>query len=151
MKIYLITDSVTNKQYVGSTIQTLEQRFAGHCCTTNKTLISKAINATGQEHFSIELLEEVSDDLDRTREGHWIDTLGTIAPQGYNATNVSKTNSTKRRPGAKAKPETQKKRSYTLSLSPGEISELERQAAGGGVTTSRWVAARLKLDKGTGA
>ena len=49
--------------------------------------------------------------------------------------------------GRKPIPETQKKRSYTLSLSPAEISELERQATAGGETTSRWVVARLRLDK----
>lgn len=52
--------------------------------------------------------------------------------------------------GRKPIPETQKKRSYTLSLSPSQISELERQAAAGGETTSRWVVARLRLDKPKG-
>jgi len=42
---------------------------------------------------------------------------------------------------------THRKRSYTLSLSPDEITELERQASMGGKTVSRWVAAKLKLDK----
>lgn len=50
--------------------------------------------------------------------------------------------------GRKPMAEAAKKRSYTLSLSPGEITELERQAAESKEpTVSRWVVARMKLDK----
>lgn len=51
--------------------------------------------------------------------------------------------------GRKPIPDTQKKRSYTLSLSPAEITELEAQAARAGETVSRWVVAKMRLDKGT--
>lgn len=49
--------------------------------------------------------------------------------------------------GRKPIPETQKKRSYTLSLTPVEITELEAQAGQAGETVSRWVVAKMKLSK----
>jgi hypothetical protein len=53
--------------------------------------------------------------------------------------------------GRKPIPDAQKKRSYTLSLSLVEIAELERQALAGGETVSRWVVAKMKLDKTKGS
>ncbi len=49
--------------------------------------------------------------------------------------------------GRKPMADADKKRSYTLSLSPAEITELERQAAAGKETVSRWVVAKMRLDK----
>lgn len=151
MKIYAITDLTCGKQYIGSTTQSLGKRFAGHCTTTLKTKLADAMRANGLDNFRIELLEEIDHDFDRTREGYWIETLATLYPLGYNTTKVSQTKVATKNPGRKTKQPAQKKKSYTLSLSLSQIAELERQAQASGETVSRWVVAKMKLDKAKSA
>jgi hypothetical protein len=50
--------------------------------------------------------------------------------------------------GRKPIPEEQKKRSYTLSLTPAESAELEQQAGKAGKNPSQFVVTKLRLDKG---
>jgi len=57
-KIYLITNTINNKVYVGQTKLTLEQRFKEHQQPSKKTAVSYAIQKYGKENFTIELLEE---------------------------------------------------------------------------------------------
>lgn len=58
-KLYLITNKVNGKQYVGITINPLWQRFSGHKRSATKGINTKLYNAIrlhGIENFSIELL-----------------------------------------------------------------------------------------------
>lgn len=85
--IYLITNLITNKQYVGKTIKTLQQRFNTHCITsTNKNcFLHNAIKKYGRENFKIELLERVEDDCWKEKERFYIKLLNThYSCGGYN-------------------------------------------------------------------
>ena len=62
-KIYLISNDINSKLYVGQTIQTLSKRFNGHCCysktdRSNNMYIKRAIHKYGRDKFHIKLLEE---------------------------------------------------------------------------------------------
>ena len=64
-KIYLISNDVNSKLYVGQTIQNLNKRFNGHCCYSKSDrsanmYIKRAIHKYGKDKFHISLLEEVS-------------------------------------------------------------------------------------------
>lgn len=88
--IYVITNDINGKQYVGQTTDTLKSRFSDHC---KDSVLEKcqgrplylAMNKYGKEHFSIEKIEECAfEDLDQ-REQYWITQLDTYK-HGYNAT-----------------------------------------------------------------
>lgn len=84
MRIYVITNALNGKQYVGATIRPLESRLYSHAHSTVSHL-SKEIRAVGVKHFSIKLLEEIEGNADvDNREGYWIERLSTLIPQGYN-------------------------------------------------------------------
>jgi group I intron endonuclease len=59
MHIYLITNTCTNKKYVGKTIQKVENRFQQHIRYSKKhnTKLSNAIKKYGKKTFVIEILE----------------------------------------------------------------------------------------------
>ena len=52
--IYLITNNINGKKYVGKTNHTLEYRFAQHCNKNTNMLIHKAILKYGKENLKIE-------------------------------------------------------------------------------------------------
>ena len=82
--IYLITNNLNNKKYVGLTTRNLEVRWKEH--TRHKSqYIDRAINKYGQNNFSITLLEECSDETLDEREKYWIDYYDTYR-NGYNLT-----------------------------------------------------------------
>lgn len=89
MIIYVITNKLTGKQYVGQTIQTLEKRWSRHgwhCTTAGRRMpISDAIGRYGKENFSIETLKNCSslDDMNFW-EKYYVNTLNTWVPNGYN-------------------------------------------------------------------
>lgn len=87
MVIYLLTNLINGKQYVGQTIQQLRFRIYDHKLK-KKFYIGQAIDKYGLENFKIEILEECStkEQLDE-RERYWIAKLNTKAPNGYNLTN----------------------------------------------------------------
>ena len=63
--IYVITNKINGKQYVGKTINTIEERFKQHLRDSNKVTLEqrplyKAIKKYGKENFSVSLLEECS-------------------------------------------------------------------------------------------
>ena len=76
-KIYLITNDVNSKVYVGQTIQTLNKRFNGHCCYSKSDrsvnmYIKRAIHKYGKDKFHITLIEECPINLLNDREKYWI-------------------------------------------------------------------------------
>lgn len=90
--IYVITNKVNCKQYVGKTSFSIEKRFQEHIYdskkgqeyTKNRPLYN-AFNKYGIENFTIEMLEEVEDNHVDDRERYWIAKLNTYN-NGYNAT-----------------------------------------------------------------
>jgi group I intron endonuclease len=63
MRIYVITNLINNKRYVGMTSKPLEVRFNGHLADARRNKpwrLHKAIRKYGENNFKIELLEETS-------------------------------------------------------------------------------------------
>lgn len=89
--IYVITNKVNNKQYVGKTIQSVKERFKEHKYrskygTHNHLPLYAAIAKYTIDNFTIEQKEEVEINLLDDRESFWIKELNTLAPNGYNLT-----------------------------------------------------------------
>lgn len=89
--IYVITNDINGKQYVGKTNGTIQDRFNGHISDSKKRRCEKrplysAMRKYGVEHFYVEQLEECSSDDAPIRESYWIDKLQTYGSSGYNAT-----------------------------------------------------------------
>lgn len=89
--IYVITNDINNKQYVGKTNSSIIKRFKEHIRDSKikrceKRPLYNAINKYGAEHFHIEQLEECSAEESAQREEYWIAKLNTYGHNGYNAT-----------------------------------------------------------------
>ena len=89
-KIYIITNDVNNKVYIGQTVQTLKKRFTGHCCysksdRSKSMYVKRAIHKYGKDKFHIDLLEECSIDILNEREKYWIEYYDSYN-NGYNLT-----------------------------------------------------------------
>ena len=84
--IYLLIDGTNDKEYVGQTTQTVEERFKEHkrCKTSN---IGRAIRKHGAENFSAAILK-VCESQEKLNcwERHFIKSRGTRWPNGYNNT-----------------------------------------------------------------
>lgn len=88
--IYVITNDINNKQYVGKTNFNINKRFQEHINDSKRTRYEKrplynAMNKYGIEHFSIKQLEECSAEEASIKEIYWIGKLDTYK-NGYNAT-----------------------------------------------------------------
>lgn len=89
--IYLITNTVNGKKYVGCTSWTVQSRWKRHITaakTGSEQLIHKAIRKYGQDSFSVECLETVPgtrEDLLLAERIH-VESLGCLVPLGYNLT-----------------------------------------------------------------
>lgn len=81
--VYVITNRINGKNYVGQTTRTLEQRFVEH--SKADTLLGEAIREFGAKNFSREVLEicETQEQLNE-RERFWISKLDCKHPNGYN-------------------------------------------------------------------
>lgn len=90
--IYLITNLINSKKYVGKTTSTIDERWQEHCRDSRKERCEKrplydAFNKYGIENFKIEELEYVKDDEKlKDKEIYWIQELQTYGSKGYNAT-----------------------------------------------------------------
>lgn len=87
-EIYVLTCTVSGKQYVGQTTEGAANRWAQHCSNAKRGrgyYIGRAIRKYGPESFTVQLLDTANDqaELD-AKEIHWISTLGSMAPNGYN-------------------------------------------------------------------
>ena len=81
--IYLITNNINQKKYVGQSICP-KDRFKAHCrkCKEYTSLISKAINKYGKENFSFKIIGWFEDYNEKEQE--YIAAYKTLAPNGYN-------------------------------------------------------------------
>ena len=88
--IYVITNDINGKQYVGKTTDILEERFKDHCKPYMLTHwqgrpLYAAMNKYGVEHFSIQQIGEYPEEELGKWEQFWINELDTYK-NGYNAT-----------------------------------------------------------------
>lgn len=90
-RIYLITNIINGKKYVGQTVKTIEKRFKEHLKATfienRKSIICSAIRKYDRDSFNIICLQDsiFIDNLDAT-EQYWIRYYDTFGENGYNAT-----------------------------------------------------------------
>ena len=88
--VYILTNSINSKVYIGQTIQSIKDRWYGHCrinCSKNEAdmRIKRAILKYGKENFDIRELERCRvEDLDE-REIYYIDLYNSFN-NGYNST-----------------------------------------------------------------
>ena len=89
MIVYLVTNLVNGKQYVGETVRTLVQRWYQHTLVKSgkRTVLRSAISKYGVENFKVETLgtylsKKEMDDAER----FYIKNLNTMVPNGYNRT-----------------------------------------------------------------
>lgn len=83
--IYIITNDINNKVYIGQAKDTAE-RFRTHCkpnAAKDNSIIDKAIQKFGKEHFKYTILESQVEDYNE-REKYWIKYYNSITPNGYN-------------------------------------------------------------------
>lgn len=92
MLVYLITNLINGKHYVGKTVQLLKKRWAGHLSDVRRgsqTHLHSAIRKYGREAFSIIPLVTIlaSDPQLKELEKFWIHLLNVNDPRyGYNET-----------------------------------------------------------------
>ena len=84
--VYLLIDGTNDKEYVGQTTKTAEERFKYHK-SCNKSYIGNAIRAHGAENFVIAILKvcKSKEELDYW-EKYFIKARNTKYPHGYNFT-----------------------------------------------------------------
>ena len=87
--VYLISNDINNKMYIGATITSITERYSKHIYdtfnTSDNSAIHHAIRKYGQEHFFISQLEECSIDNVFEREQYWIKFYNSYE-NGYNET-----------------------------------------------------------------
>ena len=83
--VYLITNSVNDKKYVGVTTRGVAERFKEHCSADS--YLGKAIRKHGKNCFAAVVIDEANSKEDLFRkETQWIERLGAFGKAGYNLT-----------------------------------------------------------------
>lgn len=80
--IYLITNVINRRCYVGQTAGDVDYRFRKHCKANS--VIGRAIRDYGEEYFTVEVIEVCDDEIANERELFWINHYGCFVPNGYN-------------------------------------------------------------------
>ena len=81
--IYIIKNDINTKVYIGQSLNS-ERRFNEHCKGDyNNSLIDKAIQKYGKQHFWFEILESQIENYNE-REKYWIKYYNSKVPFGYN-------------------------------------------------------------------
>ena len=90
--IYKIQNKINNKIYIGQTHYNINKRWSEHCSSSlelnSNYPLHCAIRKYGKENFTIEIIEEIPDELLSEHEIYWIGFYQSYAPlgKGYNAT-----------------------------------------------------------------
>jgi group I intron endonuclease len=88
--IYLITNTINGKCYVGQTLQgDPKQRWRRHkvlAAMDSPTALHAAIRKYGSDAFRFEIIEQCDIAEINDRESVWIEKLSTLSPNGYNLT-----------------------------------------------------------------
>ena len=86
-KVYVVTNLLTGKEYVGATIQDVAQRWRCHkaSCKRRASALWRDMDDFGADNFCIRILEDdLTEDQMRDAEIYWIAKMNTLAPSGYN-------------------------------------------------------------------
>lgn len=85
--IYMITNVINNKMYIGQTKNTLKYRFQQHCASTSYCKkLCKAIQKYGKENFTIKQIDLANSRKEANeKERYWIKFYKTQI-EGYNLT-----------------------------------------------------------------
>lgn len=92
--VYLITNKINGKPYVGQTIRLIHKRWRGHCSKARvakpRTVISRAIKKYGPDSFTIDCLGTAVDreSLNLMEELNIV-AFDSIWPNGYNVTKTA--------------------------------------------------------------
>jgi len=90
MYIYLITNSVNNKKYIGQTVRDYKKRWKSHIYSSKnpKYTIHMAMRKYGISQFHFEVIDESASDLDELNdlEEFYISFYDTYKGDGYNCT-----------------------------------------------------------------
>lgn len=87
--IYVVTNTVNGKQYVGQTTKSLEKRWSGHTSGSagHCRALWNAIRKYGKESFTLAAIDVGSSKIELDQaEMMWVEKLNTVAPNGYNLT-----------------------------------------------------------------
>lgn len=91
--IYCFTNKVNNKQYIGQTINSTNERYNNHKSNYQNenskeynSLLHKAFRKYGFENFKYEIIAKDIDDIDilNLLEIYYIEKYDTLMPKGYN-------------------------------------------------------------------
>lgn len=81
--VYLYTNTVNGKKYVGITMLTLRHRTGQH--PTADTYLGRSIRKYGRDAFNVEVIDNAGTKEELyEKEKYWIKELNTLAPNGYN-------------------------------------------------------------------
>ncbi len=85
MFVYLITNTINGKRYVGQTRRTLARRWKQHQVSKGCCALNSAIQKYGVENFTIEpICEPPTIELMNEFEKEYIERYCTLVPNGYN-------------------------------------------------------------------
>lgn len=88
--VYLITNLINGKRYIGQTTIGIEKRFKAHysdskSSRSNKMAITNAIKKHGKENFTIkEIAISYNQEQLNFSEEFYIKSFNTLSPNGYN-------------------------------------------------------------------
>ena len=116
--VYLITNLLDGKKYVGQTTRTLEERFSEHA--EADSLLGRAIQRDGTENFSREVLSECEtpEELD-AQERFYIKKLDCKHPHGYNGTDGGRRS---RQPKTKVEKQLDPRKEFFLKMIGAKIT-----------------------------
>lgn len=88
--VYLITNKINGKQYVGKTTETIRTRFNNHYAKRKNSYIGRAINKYGKENFTHQELAVANNKKElKFLEELYISWFETLTPNGYNLMKIS--------------------------------------------------------------
>lgn len=87
--IYKIENLINGKVYIGQSIH-IERRWQEHCQPSSRSLVGKAIQKYGKEHFTFQILEECAEEQLDEIEERYISKYNSVVPNGYNIETASK-------------------------------------------------------------
>lgn len=84
MLIYVFTNKINDKKYVGQTVRDFNVRLQEHL-RKQDIVFGKALKKYGAENFEYEIIDNAAtiEELN-AKEVFWIDKLNTVIPNGYN-------------------------------------------------------------------
>jgi group I intron endonuclease len=83
--VYLATNGINGKRYVGITVRPLSHRISCHLNSPN--FFGKALRKYGKEAFKFEVIDRAENEKELSqKEQYWIARLNTMVPSGYNLT-----------------------------------------------------------------